>query len=75
MIAKPEFRDESANSVRKLTLMVKMPAGYDPDHADWWYGVADAGGKLKRSGKIYGCISCHRRVEETDYTFSRKLQK
>lgn len=75
MIAKPEFRDKSANSVRKLTLMVKMPAGYDPDHANWWYGVADPDGEIKRSGKMYGCISCHRQVKATDYTFSRRLQK
>lgn len=75
MIVKPEFRDKSASSVRKLTLMVKMPAGYDPDHADWWYGAADPNGEVIGGGKINSCIRCHRRVKETDYTFSRQLQK
>ena len=31
---KPEYTDSSAEVIRKLTIMVKMPAGYDPDHAN-----------------------------------------
>lgn len=72
-VVKPQYSGKSAETVRKLTIMVKMPAGYDPDHADWWYALADADGRIKREGKLYECISCHRQVKETDYMFSRRL--
>ncbi len=74
-IIKPEYADSSAEVVRKLTIMVKMPAGYDPDHADWWYAVADPDGTVERKGRLYGCIKCHRQVKETDYTFSGRLKE
>lgn len=74
-VVKAQYFGKGAETVRKLTIMVKMPAGYDPDHADWWYGIAGPGGSLKREGKLYECISCHRQVKQTDYMFSRRLKE
>jgi hypothetical protein len=27
---------EDDTAIRKITVMVKMPAGYDPEHGDWY---------------------------------------
>ena len=60
--------------VLKLTIMVKMPVGYDPDHGDWWYGMSSADGvRLSRRGKLTDCIACHQQAAETDYLFSREV--
>lgn len=72
-IVKPEYTDEDAEAVRKITIMVKMPAGYDPDDGDWWYGVAGPDGNMQREGRIFSCIACHRQAKKTDYTFSGRL--
>lgn len=74
-VAKPQYAGRSAETILKLTLMVKMPAGYDPAHADWWYGVARPDGSVIYGGKLTECIRCHRRTSETDYMFSRKLRE
>ena len=73
-IVKPIYTDASGTGVKKLTIMVKMPSGYDSENADWWYGVYDATGtKMRRQGKLTGCISCHRQAAETDYLFSKEV--
>lgn len=74
-VAKPQYTSKSAERILKLALMVKMPAGYDPANADWWYGVARPDGTVKRGGKLIRCIRCHRRTKETDYMFSRRLRE
>ena len=73
-IVKPIYTDENGTTVRKLTIMVKMPPGYDPENADWWYGDYDASGTvMKKQGRIWGCISCHKQAAETDYLFSKEV--
>ncbi len=53
------------------TVMVKGPAGYNPDNNDWWFGMGDLlGGALEASGPdLAGCLGCHTPVAETDYLF------
>jgi len=73
-ILKPIYGDEAGNEVLRLTAMVKMPSGYDPDHGDWWYGVYDAAGVVgQRAGRLEDCIRCHEEAAETDYLFSRDV--
>lgn len=73
-IVKPIYTDASGVGVRKLTVMVKMSPGYDPENSDWWYGVYDASGtELWKNGKLSECIFCHEQAEETDYLFSKEV--
>jgi hypothetical protein len=73
-IVKPLYSDAGATRILELMIMVKMPAGYDPENADWWYGVYDATGrKTRRRGKLIGCISCHAFAAETDYLFAEEV--
>jgi hypothetical protein len=73
-IVKPIYRDANGVEVKKLTIMVKMPFGYDPENADWWYGVYDAAGtKVRQQGKLMDCIPCHKQAAETDYLFSKEV--
>lgn len=73
-IVKAEYTDSSLSTVSKLAIMVKMSAGYDPDHADWWYGMYDqTGTKASMQGKIAFCIECHKDASATDYLFSKEV--
>jgi len=73
-IIKPIYTDSSGTNIRKLTIMVKMPAGYDSENADWWYGVYDASGTdMWDEGKLQDCIICHKQAAETDYLFSKEV--
>jgi hypothetical protein len=73
-IVKPVYTDATGTEVQRLTIMVKMPSGYDPEDADWWYGMYDASGASAiMQGKLAGCIICHRQAADTDYLFSKEV--
>ncbi len=73
-IVKPIYRDAEGKTVRKLTIMVKMRPGYDPDNGDWWYAHADPSGTpFGRHGRLHACIFCHKQAVETDYLFSKEV--
>jgi len=73
-IVKPIYNDAEGQSVRKLTIMVKMPPGYDPENGDWWYASYDATGtKATEQGRLHGCIFCHKQASETDYVFAKDV--
>ena len=73
-IVKVHFTDASGSAIRKLFLMTKMPAGFDPNHGDWWYGNYDAsvGAGMIEQGNVEGCISCHQRASDLDYVFFKE---
>ena len=73
-IVKVHFSDISGATPRKLFLMAKMPAGFDPDHGDWWYGNynATAGAAMIEQGVVEACIDCHQRASGTDYVFFKE---
>ena len=74
-VVKPVYSDGEGTTVLKLTVMVKMAAGYDPENGDWWYATYDASGTYARKqGKLEDCISCHKLAAETDYLFSRHIE-
>ena len=60
--------------VTAITVMVKMPVGYDLDHNDWWWGMYDREGKTaEMSGQVQVCIACHIPAASEDYVFSQKV--
>ena len=74
MIVKPHLASTDSETVTAITVMVKMPAGYDPEHNDWWWGMYDKDGKMAQmSGKVQVCIACHQPVASADYVFSQKV--
>jgi len=73
-IVKPVYTDSRGKVVIKLTIMVKMAPGYDPENANWWYGVYGASGTdMWDEGKLPDCIICHKQATETDYLFSKEV--
>ncbi len=65
---------DGSETVTALTVMVKMPAGFNPEHNDWWWGMYDASGKNpEMSGKVEVCIACHQPQAAADYVFSKKV--
>jgi hypothetical protein len=73
-IVKPIYTDSSGENIRKLTIMVKMSPGFDPENADWWYGVYDESGTdMWDEGKLSDCIICHKQAADTDYLFSNDV--
>jgi hypothetical protein len=72
-IVKPHLSGNS-ETITAVTVMVKMPEGYDPEHNDWWWGMYDAEGKTaEMSGKVPVCIACHLPAAPADYVFSQKV--
>ena len=56
-VIKEQFDDMGVRN--GLTVMVKAPAGFNPDVGDWWWGFADADGVLTSSGALDACTGCH----------------
>jgi len=74
-ITKVQYTDKTATEIEELGIMVKMPAGYDPEHNDWWYARFDATGtQVIDSGKMATvCRTCHEQAGDNDYLFSKKV--
>lgn len=75
-VVKAAYEDEGGTEFWSLTVMVKMPQGYDPENGDWWYANYHnaAGIKPVKQGKLYhDCILCHKGASETDYLFSKDV--
>ena len=73
-IVKTHLEGADSETITAITVMVKMPAGYDPQHNDWWWGMFDKDGKVaEMSGKVPVCIACHQPVAAADYVFSKKV--
>ncbi len=76
IVYKPLYSDAHRKEFARLVVMVKMKPGYDAQHGDWWYGVYDESGKENYyQGKIRSCIACHEQGKETDYMFSKSVNK
>jgi len=74
-IVKVHHFNEQSRKLRKLFLMAKMPAGFDPGHGDWWYGNYNAQGGIAmiEEGAIKACIACHQRASGLDYVFFKPV--
>lgn len=73
-IVKTHLESPESETISAITVMVKIPAGYDPDHQDWWWGMYDKTGQVaEMSGKVQVCIACHQPVSAADYVFSQAV--
>ena len=52
-----------------ITPMYKVK-GYNPDAADWFWAKYLPDGTVAKSGKVQGCIDCHRTREDKDWLFT-----
>lgn len=55
-----------------LTVMYKLPPGYDTQHGDWWRGRLSVDGSPTSPelvGKVGFCISCHEAASATDHAY------
>lgn len=59
----------------KKTLMAITPmykvSGYNPAGGDWWWAKYGPDGKVMASGKVKGCINCHRAQMANDWMFTK----
>jgi hypothetical protein len=73
-IVKASHASAATDAVDGLTVMVKMPAGYDPQRGDWWYGKYDPTGTTAEwQGRVDVCIACHQQAADRDYVFAREV--
>ncbi|MFM8571689.1 MAG: cytochrome P460 family protein [Pirellula sp.] len=75
-LIKSKLATRKSTKAELLTVMQKMPAGYDPQHGDWKYSVID--GRTQReiaSGRIESCIDCHASYQSTDYVTRTYMNK
>jgi hypothetical protein len=69
-VIKAGYKDEAGTQFEALTVMGKMPGGYDPEHGDWYYGVLKEDGRTAvMQGKLEMCINCHAQADHRDYLF------
>lgn len=58
----------------RKTLMAVTPMykvqGFNPDEGDWFWAKYGPNGKIMTSGKVEGCINCHRVREKQDWIFT-----
>jgi hypothetical protein len=53
-----------------LTVMAKMPPGYDAANNDWYYAVYDAAGQAPTlGGKVPPCVGCHVQARARDFLY------
>lgn len=75
-IVKTHLENAYTENITAVTVMVKMPPGYDPDNNDWWWGMYDKDGvKAEMSGRVPVCIACHKPAAAADYVFSQKVME
>lgn len=76
--AKSILVKENYNKQKELVAITPMyrVEGYDPEHDDWYWAKYKPDGTLfemegmKLSGKVEGCINCHRSAKGDDYIFT-----
>lgn len=72
---------EPSGKVKRLTLMAKGPAGYNPDLGDYWFAVTEPDGTpvvengVTRVGRLADCYGCHVPRATDDYLFGVPADK
>ncbi len=81
ILVKENYSEESEDALKSVTAMQKV-AGYDPDHANWFWVKFAPGGDvmanekdMKLAGRVAkgmdkGCIACHAAAAGGDYVFA-----
>lgn len=72
---------DRAKYLKAVTIMIKMPEGYDKKNNDWYWVKYKADGTLhttpkgdKIAGKFPGCISCHNSASGADLVFKHNKE-
>lgn len=69
-VVKAGYEDEAGTRFQALTVMGKMPPGYDRARGDWYYGVLGRDGRTATmQGRLGMCIDCHDQAADRDYLF------
>jgi Cytochrome P460 len=78
-IVKTILLDADSDKVILLSVMIKMPPGYDPEHNDWYWGEYNKNGQVTgttiSTGKVQVCFACHSGAATADYVFSKKVME
>lgn len=70
-----EVLDGPGGKLKTLTLMYKGPPGYNPDLADFWFGVTSPTGAvieengIRKAGRLQECYACHLTRAQDGYLF------
>lgn len=57
-----------------ITIMYKAPAGYNPQHNDWFFMKRLADGTVEASGQVDSCQKCHS-TSDRDYLMTGQRKK
>ena len=68
IIVKENYGEDQKTLVA-ITPMYKVK-GYNPEAGDWFWAKYKPDGTVEKSGKVKGCIDCHRTQEEKDWLFT-----
>lgn len=71
MIVKENYSPEKV--LLGVTAMYKM-TGYNPEKGDYFWLQYRPDGKIGASGKVDGCINCHKVREKSDYRYLGKIK-
>lgn len=64
------YDSADGNDPTGLTVMAKMPPGYDAANGDWYYAVYDPDGKsVTLGGKLPPCAGCHVQARTRDFLY------
>lgn len=68
MIMKANYAKDK-ETLKALTPMYKVK-GYNPEAGDWFWAKYKPNGEVLASGRVDGCISCHRAQKNNDWIFT-----
>ncbi len=55
------------HKIKNITVQYKVAEGYNPKGGDWFWAKFSPEGRVDASGKVKGCIRCHRGKGDNDY--------
>jgi hypothetical protein len=61
---------EDQKTLMAVTPMYKAE-GFNPAEGDWWWAKYGPSGEAMASGRVKGCINCHKSQEANDWIFTK----
>ena len=61
---------ENQKTLMAITPMYKSE-GFNPAGGDWWWAKYGPNGEVMASGRVEGCINCHKAQEANDWIFTK----
>lgn len=68
IIVKENYADDK-ETLAAITPMYKVK-DFNPMAGDWFWAKYGADGEVMDSGKVQGCIDCHKKMEDRDWLFT-----